>query len=55
MKLFLKCVDKMKYPEIIPDFLSMYGVFTSQNTSHVRHEMSSRDKSEHEVNSDKIL
>ena len=33
-------VDKMKYLEIIPDFLSMYGVFTSQNTSRVRQEMS---------------
>ena len=30
----------MKYLEIIPDFLSMYGVFTSQNTSQVRQEMS---------------
>ena len=31
----------MKYLEIIPDFLSMYGVFTSQSTSQVRQEMSS--------------
>ena len=30
----------MKYLEIIPDFLSMYGVFTSPNTSQVRQEMS---------------
>ena len=30
----------MKYLEIIPDFLSMYGVFTSQNTSQIRQEMS---------------
>ena len=30
----------MKCLEIIPDFLSMYGVFTSQNTSQVRQEMS---------------
>ena len=42
MKLFCKCVDEMKYFEIIPDFLSMYGVFTSQNTSWVRQEMSIR-------------
>ena len=40
MKLFCKCVDEMKYLEKIPDFLSMYGVFTSQNTSPVRQEMS---------------
>ena len=26
----------MKYLEIIPDFLTMYGVFTSQSTSQVR-------------------
>ena len=31
----------MKYLEIIPDFLSTYGVFTSQNTSQVRQDMSS--------------
>ena len=30
----------MKYLEIIPDILSMYGVYTSQNTSQVRQEMS---------------
>ena len=30
----------MKYLEIIPDFLAMYGVFTSQSTSRVRQEMS---------------
>ena len=24
------CVDEMKYLWIIPDFLSVYGVFTSQ-------------------------
>ena len=30
----------MKYLEIIPDFLTMYGVFTSQSTSQVRQEMS---------------
>ena len=30
----------MKYLEIIPDFLSMYGVFTTQNTSQIRQEMS---------------
>ena len=30
----------MKYLEIIPNFLSMYGVFTSPYTSHVRQEMS---------------
>ena len=30
----------MKYLEIIPDFLSMYGAFTFQNTSQVRQEMS---------------
>ena len=30
----------MKYLETIPDNLSMYGVFTSQNTSQVRQEMS---------------
>ena len=31
----------MNYLEIIPRFLSMYGVFTFQNTSQVRQEMSS--------------
>ena len=31
----------MKYLEIIPDFLSMYGVLTTQNTSQIRQEMSS--------------
>ena len=30
----------MKYLEIIPDFLSMCGVFTTQNTSQNRQEMS---------------
>ena len=30
----------MKYLEIIPDFLSMYGVFTPQSTSQIRQEMS---------------
>ena len=30
----------MKYLEIVPDFLSMYGLFTSQSTSQVRQEMS---------------
>ena len=30
----------MKYLEIIPDFLSKYGVFTSPNTSQIRQEMS---------------
>ena len=30
----------MKHLEIIPDILSMYGVFTSQSTSQVRQEMS---------------
>ena len=30
----------MKYLEIIPDLLTMYGVFTSQCTSQVRQEMS---------------
>ena len=30
----------MKNLEIIPDFLSMYGVFTSQSTFHNRQEMS---------------
>ena len=30
----------MKYLEIIPDFLSIYGVFISQNTSQLRQEMS---------------
>ena len=35
----------MKNLEIIPGFLSMYGVFTSQNTSQVRQEMSSRRRS----------
>ena len=30
----------MKYLEIIPDVLAMYGVFTSQSTSRVRQEMS---------------
>ena len=34
------CVDEMKSLEIIPDFLSMYGVFTCQSTSQVRQEMS---------------
>ena len=38
--MFQKSVDAMKYLEIIPDFLSMYGVFTSQSTSQVRQEMS---------------
>ena len=33
-------VNAMKYLEIIPDFLSMYGVFTSQSTSQIRQEMS---------------
>ena len=32
----------MKYLEIIPDLLTMYGVFTSQSTSQVRQEMSIR-------------
>ena len=32
----------MKYLEIIPDFLSKYGVFTTQSTSQVRQEMSMR-------------
>ena len=31
---------RLKYLEIIPNFLSMYGVFTSPNTSQVRQEMS---------------
>ena len=35
-----KCVDAMKYLEIVPEFLSMYGVFTFQSTSQVRHGMS---------------
>ena len=39
--MFQKCVNAMKYLEIIPDFLSKYGVFTSQSTSRVRQEMSS--------------
>ena len=30
----------MKYLEIIPNFLSVYGVFTYPNTSQVRQEMS---------------
>ena len=30
----------MKYLEIIPDFLTMCGVFTSQSTSKIRQEMS---------------
>ena len=30
----------MKYLEIIPDFLTVYGVLTSQSTSLVRQEMS---------------
>ena len=38
--MFVKYVNAMKYLEIIPDFLSMYGVFTSQNTSQIRQEMS---------------
>ena len=38
--MFLKYVNAMKYLEIIPDFLSMYGVFTSQSTSRIRQEMS---------------
>ena len=38
--MFLKYVNAMKYLEIIPDFLSMYGVFTSQSTSQIRQEMS---------------
>ena len=38
--MFLKYVKAMKYLEIIPDFLSMYGVFTSQSTSQIRQEMS---------------
>ena len=40
--MFLKYVNAMKYLETIPDFLSMYGVFTSQSTSQIRQEMSSR-------------
>ena len=31
--------------EIIPDFLTMYGVFTSQSTSQVRQEMSNKHPS----------
>ena len=38
--MLLKYVNAMKYLEIIPDFLSMYGVFTSQSTSQIRQEMS---------------
>ena len=39
--MFLKYVKAMKYLEIIPDFLSMYGgVFTSRSTSQIRQEMS---------------
>ena len=38
--MFLKYVNAMKYLEIIPDFLSMYGVLTSQSTSQIRQEMS---------------
>ena len=41
--MFLKYVHAMKYLEIIPDFLSMYGVFTSQSTSQIRQEMSNID------------
>ena len=40
--MFLKYVNAMKYLEIIPDFLSMYGVFTSQSTSQIRQEMSTQ-------------
>ena len=39
----------MKYLEIIPDLLTMFGVFTSQSTSQVRQEMSSMyEYTEHE-------
>ena len=38
--MFFKYVNAMKYLETIPDFLSMYGVFTSQSTSQIRQEMS---------------
>ena len=44
--MFLKYVNAMKYLEIIPDFLSMYGVFTSQSTSQIRQEMSTRKETE---------
>ena len=40
IKFFIKCVNAMKYLEIIPGVLTMYGVFTSQSTSQVRQEMS---------------
>ena len=43
--MFVKYVKAMKYLEIIPYFLSMYGVFTSQSTSQIRQEMSNNDKS----------
>ena len=38
--MFLKYANAIKYLEKIPDFLSMYGVFTSQSTSQIRQEMS---------------
>ena len=33
-------INEIEYLEINPNFLSMYGVFTSPNTSQVRPEMS---------------
>ena len=44
----------MKYLEIIPDFLSKNGVFTSQNTSQIRQEKSTRGMSVFECPCDSL-